>query len=411
MPSPIPPSPTAARGAATARGAPARAARAGAAGRGRARAGARAPPPGREDRRARGARSAGSRRTSWTCAQRPSGGRGSRARSAHGARAVQARAQGRGASCRLTVSVAIPVLDGERYLEEVLAAVLRPAGRRRARGAGDRLGLARPLARDRPRRGRDAWSRSLPRSSATAARATSRWPRRADELVAFLTQDSTPADDGWLAAHVESFRLAEHVGASFGPHLPRPDASPLTKRLLTDFFHEFSPSGEPGGAPPRRHHLPVEQQLLHRAGRVGARSRSATSPTPRTRRSAPTCSPPAGPRSTTPRARVVHSHDLRADRGLPALLRRVPRPARQRRPEVGRLARARVRRSCARSVAADRAYLAREEPLAPGAGALDRPERGAPQRARGLRRARRARRPASAARSARCSRSTAAATG
>jgi glycosyltransferase involved in cell wall biosynthesis len=59
------------------------------------------------------------------------------------------------------------------------------------------------------------------------------------ELIAFLTQDATPASEHWLAAYRDVFRLAGNVGAAFGPHLPRDGVSPLMARLLKDHFDSF----------------------------------------------------------------------------------------------------------------------------------------------------------------------------
>jgi glycosyltransferase involved in cell wall biosynthesis/GT2 family glycosyltransferase len=64
------------------------------------------------------------------------------------------------------------------------------------------------------------------------------------ELIAFLTQDATPASEHWLSAYRDAFRLEDHVGAAFGPHLPRPGVSPLMARLLRDHFASFG--GEDG---------------------------------------------------------------------------------------------------------------------------------------------------------------------
>jgi GT2 family glycosyltransferase/glycosyltransferase involved in cell wall biosynthesis len=64
------------------------------------------------------------------------------------------------------------------------------------------------------------------------------------ELIAFLTQDATPANEHWLAAYRDAFRLAPNVGAAFGPHLPRPGVSPLMARILRDHFAQFG--GEDG---------------------------------------------------------------------------------------------------------------------------------------------------------------------
>ena len=70
------------------------------------------------------------------------------------------------------VTVAIPVLNGARYLDEVLDAVRAQRVDREVELAGRRLGLDRRLARDRraPRRARAP--RSTSASSRTAARAT-----------------------------------------------------------------------------------------------------------------------------------------------------------------------------------------------------------------------------------------------
>jgi glycosyltransferase involved in cell wall biosynthesis len=150
----------------------------------------------------------------------------------------------------LTVSVAIPVLNGERYLEEVLDAVRAQELDHELEllvidsGSSDRsLDIARAAG---------ATVIEIPPAEFGHGRTRNLAVQRSSgELIAFLTQDSTPAGPGWLAAHLRSFALAEHVGVSFGPHQPRPDASPLTKRLLGEFFEGFSPHGGP---------------VLHRAG-------------------------------------------------------------------------------------------------------------------------------------------------
>ncbi|HEX3391763.1 MAG TPA: glycosyltransferase, partial [Solirubrobacteraceae bacterium] len=66
--------------------------------------------------------------------------------------------------------------------------------------------------------------------------------RTSGDLICFLTQDATPCP-GWLAAHVEAFGLDERVGASYGPHLPRPDTSPMIARELSEFFADIQADG------------------------------------------------------------------------------------------------------------------------------------------------------------------------
>jgi glycosyltransferase involved in cell wall biosynthesis len=55
------------------------------------------------------------------------------------------------------------------------------------------------------------------------------------DRVAFLTQDAVPSHEGWLAALVGGFD-EEDVGLVCGPYLPRPDASPMVRRELEEWF-------------------------------------------------------------------------------------------------------------------------------------------------------------------------------
>jgi rhamnosyltransferase len=139
-------------------------------------------------------------------------------------------------------SVAIPVLNGGALLDEVLAAV-------RAQRWGGQLQL---LVCD---------SGSTDGSVAVARRhgaevveiapgSFSHGPTRdlmmrtaAGDVVVFLTQDATPADEHWLAAMVGGFDLAGDVALVHGPYRPRPDASPSVARELEQFFAAMSPDG------------------------------------------------------------------------------------------------------------------------------------------------------------------------
>ena len=60
--------------------------------------------------------------------------------------------------------------------------------------------------------------------------------RSSGDRVAFLTQDATPAHDGWLAALLRGFDRADDVGLVYGPYVPRPDAPHWVRRELTEFF-------------------------------------------------------------------------------------------------------------------------------------------------------------------------------
>jgi glycosyltransferase involved in cell wall biosynthesis len=137
-----------------------------------------------------------------------------------------------------TVSVVIPVKDGERYLEELLDTLAREGPAEILvidSGSRDRsCEIARvagvELLQIEPREFGHGRTRNL------GARHTS------GDLICFLTQDATPCP-GWLAAYLEAFDLDGHVGAAYGPHLPRPDTSPTIARELTEFFAGFGAGG------------------------------------------------------------------------------------------------------------------------------------------------------------------------
>jgi O-antigen biosynthesis protein len=136
------------------------------------------------------------------------------------------------------VSVVIPVKDGERYLEELLAAL--------AREGADEVLVIDSGSRDRSREiALSAGAELLEIAPQAFGHGHTRnlgAERTTGELICFLTQDATPVP-GWLAAYRASFALAERVGAAFGPHLPRADTSPMIARELTEFFGDFAPDG------------------------------------------------------------------------------------------------------------------------------------------------------------------------
>jgi O-antigen biosynthesis protein len=133
------------------------------------------------------------------------------------------------------VSVVIPVKDGERYLEELLDALARE-------GPAETL-VIDSGSRDRSREiARSAGVELLqiePREFGHGRTRNLGAERTSGELICFLTQDATPSP-GWLAAYLEAFSLEERVGAAYGPHLPRPDTSPMIARELTEFFAGFA---------------------------------------------------------------------------------------------------------------------------------------------------------------------------
>jgi O-antigen biosynthesis protein len=139
-----------------------------------------------------------------------------------------------------TLSVVIPVKDGERYLAEVLSALEREkvddilvvdsgssdGSVRIARANGARVLEIAPNAFGHGR------TRNLGPEHTSG------------DLICFLTQDATPLP-GWRDAYLDAFTLDPRVGAAYGPHVPRPDATPMIARELEEFFALFSPQGTP----------------------------------------------------------------------------------------------------------------------------------------------------------------------
>lgn len=65
------------------------------------------------------------------------------------------------------------------------------------------------------------------------------------DYVALLTQDAEPAGEGWLAALLSGFDLADDVALVFGPYRPRPQASAHTRSEIERWFASLAPDGSP----------------------------------------------------------------------------------------------------------------------------------------------------------------------
>src|SRR4051794_29234237 len=142
------------------------------------------------------------------------------------------------------VTVAIPVLNGARYLDEVLSAV-------RAQELDDGRELEILVIDSGSTdgsldiaRGHGARIHEIPKSefSHGGTRNLAMELARGDH-VAFITQDATPAHDGWLAALLEGFEQADDVALVFGPHEPRPDASHMIKAEMERHFATWGDGG------------------------------------------------------------------------------------------------------------------------------------------------------------------------
>ncbi|HUH80591.1 MAG TPA: glycosyltransferase [Solirubrobacteraceae bacterium] len=69
--------------------------------------------------------------------------------------------------------------------------------------------------------------------------------RASGARVAFLTQDSEPADERWLERLLGGLELAPDVAIAYGPYRPRPGAPAAVRIELERWFASLSPDGRP----------------------------------------------------------------------------------------------------------------------------------------------------------------------
>ncbi|MFN2616492.1 MAG: glycosyltransferase [Thermoleophilaceae bacterium] len=141
------------------------------------------------------------------------------------------------------VTVAIPVLNGARYLDEVLGAIRGQTVDRELEilivDSGSSDG-SREIAQ---RHG--AHVHDIPRSEFSHGGTRNLLMQLASgDHVAFLAQDATPVHERWLAALLEGFDLADDVAAVFGPHEARPGASHMIASEMDRHFASWGDGRE-----------------------------------------------------------------------------------------------------------------------------------------------------------------------
>ena len=142
------------------------------------------------------------------------------------------------------MTVAVPVLNGARTLEDVLAAVraqqldaevevvVCDSGSQDGSPAiAERYGAA--VFRIDRRNFSHGGTRNQLAERATGSH------------IAFLTQDAVPASPTWLAELLLGFQLTSQVGLVFGPYRARADATPRVRRELESWFRSFAPDAKP----------------------------------------------------------------------------------------------------------------------------------------------------------------------
>jgi rhamnosyltransferase len=140
------------------------------------------------------------------------------------------------------VSVVIPVRDGGRALQGVLAALARQTLLHELLvcDSGSRDGSVE-LARDAGARVIEippaAFNHGATRNLLVAESSGAR--------VALLSQDAEPADERWLERLVSGLELADDVALAYGPYRPRPESSPAVRIELESWFRSLAPDGRP----------------------------------------------------------------------------------------------------------------------------------------------------------------------
>jgi glycosyltransferase involved in cell wall biosynthesis/SAM-dependent methyltransferase len=138
----------------------------------------------------------------------------------------------------LVVTVAIPVLNGAEYLDEVLGAVQAQDVDHEVELLVVDSGSTDGSLEIAERHG--ARVHQIPKSEFSHGGTRNLMMALAGgDHVAFLTQDATPAHEGWLAALVEGFGRADDVAAVFGPHVAREDASHVIKAEMKRHFENW----------------------------------------------------------------------------------------------------------------------------------------------------------------------------
>jgi glycosyltransferase involved in cell wall biosynthesis len=137
-----------------------------------------------------------------------------------------------------SVTVAIPVLNGAAYLDEVLGAVRRQRVEVPVEvlvvdsGSSDgSVEIARRHGARVIEIPRAEFSHGGTRNLAVA--------EATGDVVVFLTQDATPASEQWLASMAEGFEQADDIALVFGPHIPRPGHSHVFAREMRDHFRTW----------------------------------------------------------------------------------------------------------------------------------------------------------------------------
>ena len=137
------------------------------------------------------------------------------------------------------ISVFVPVYNGEKYLPELIEAVLSqemPKGYKLEllitdSGSIDKSAEIIKLYGDKIR------FNEIPNSEYGHGKTRQRAAEKAKgEFILYLSQDATPTSTRWIIDMIEPFFVSDKVGAVFGRQIPRPTSVPTIKREVSSVF-------------------------------------------------------------------------------------------------------------------------------------------------------------------------------
>ena len=143
------------------------------------------------------------------------------------------------------ISVFIPTYNGEKYIRECIDAVLTqnmPEGyslELLITDSGSSDGTVDIVKSYGEKIIFDQISNSEFGHGKTRQRAAE---RAKGEYILFLSQDATPAGDGWLRNLIEPFFMSDKVACVFGRQVPRSHSVPTIKREVSSVFGGLGPS-------------------------------------------------------------------------------------------------------------------------------------------------------------------------
>lgn len=137
------------------------------------------------------------------------------------------------------ISVFIPFYNGDKYVTELLEAVISqrlPKGYELEILATDSGSSDNTVELIR-KYGDRVILNEIPNSEFGHGKTRQAAVNRArGEFILFLSQDATPANERWLINMIEPFFISDKVGCVFGRQTPRPDSVPTIKREVSSVF-------------------------------------------------------------------------------------------------------------------------------------------------------------------------------